>query len=185
MLEPPNRYQYEGMPARATVAVGIRALRRVQPLLTEIWGAPRECVDAVDRAIASAESYVRGGSADPEAGAVLFRLLEHIDRWPITAIMRGAAILAQSCPSEPVCTAAPVVCSINATPPWTVLVGRELETQHTLTRAVWHDVKALHHETQRLGWTDETAIDPDVFGPLWPEGEPDWIHRPSGWDPWV
>lgn len=40
------------------------------------------------------------------------------------------------------------------------------------------DFAALLEAAEREGWTDESPVDPDSLGPIWPDGEPDgWANR--------
>jgi hypothetical protein len=48
-------------------------------------------------------------------------------------------------------------------------------TRERIVATMWRDYHLLAGSTAGQGWTDATPVAPDLFGPLWPDGEP------AGW----
>lgn len=44
--------------------------------------------------------------------------------------------------------------------------------QSAIAGAMLADFELLKHAAAKEGWTDETPVPPEFFGPLWPDGEP-------------
>jgi hypothetical protein len=47
-----------------------------------------------------------------------------------------------------------------------------------ITRDIWRDFDLLFELAAAEKWTDDTPVPPSVFGPMWPDGEPEWA-KPS------
>ncbi|MFN0146596.1 MAG: hypothetical protein ACKVT1_08805, partial [Dehalococcoidia bacterium] len=63
-VEPPSREELVKLPRWARVAFAARCARRVQPLFLKHWpSAPKEHVEALDKAITLAETAARSGRA--------------------------------------------------------------------------------------------------------------------------
>ncbi len=51
---------------------------------------------------------------------------------------------------------------------------RTVDARQAVTDAMWRDFDALTEAAARLRWTNDSPIPSDVFGPLWPDAEPEW-----------
>lgn len=52
-------------------------------------------------------------------------------------------------------------------------------TENVTKSAIRRDIEAIRAMVEREKWTDNTPVDPDSLGPLWPDGEPEgWPEIP-------
>lgn len=230
----PTRDEIKLLPRWAEVAFAARCARRVQILFVSQWpDAPREHIDAVDRAIAYAElsaaaadavfasffickadsasySFVAGADAASDAAnAAAASLAAFRDDAEVAAgaAARAAAVAADNAAacgaaeSRPVyitglsaadAAAAAVAAADNAAFRAAAVAHRTAHpVSYTASSAadaaaraiaealnlIRRDYLLLLDRAKKEGWNDQTKVPPEVFGPMWPDGEPE------GW-PW-
>jgi hypothetical protein len=167
------------LPHRAVVAFAARCARRAEAL----WPAPEETPPpsfeaaraTTTRALEVAEAYAAGGkrrkaTAEPVPDAASDDAL--------SAAIAGAAAQAAEAARVPFAGAADSAAqSADLARAAALLAGGEEAGRAVGDAAVW-DLKLLNLVSTLEGWTHLTAVRPDFFGPLWPDGEP--AARPLG-----
>jgi hypothetical protein len=181
-----SKEQIQSLPRWAQVAFVARCARRVQPIFSAAWpNAPQEHIIAIEKAISGAEA------AAARASSAAFDLIE-------SGLGAGAAALAAglSSPAYEVGMAAEYALGAAAGPlieSSINVASRVAEAFASATRAairtgsgslwlatgvaIYRDFERLKASAMVKGWTDETCVPPEFFGPLWHRGEePDWNH---------
>lgn len=169
----PNKEEIAQLPRWARIAFAARCVRRVQPLYEGLWpDAPQKHISAIEHAIALAERTAAIGLSES---------YESIARKAATAadpaIHRAAAYVAYAASSAaaasgtsditPACEAMDsVYAAVNST-------GSE-EIQSKIIKGICRDFEGLKLQSSEKEWSDRMSVPQDVFGPMWPEGEPDW-----------
>jgi hypothetical protein len=173
-----NDSDMRAIPRWARVALAARTLRRIQPLLLASWPkATKRFQRGVEWAIAEGESAATQGSPTPDLQDAGMAAMKVYGNGPMNAVAAKYLAFAASRVS---------------------FIGRELSAsgaQFALEQAHWavyyfekdHDApgveqamhEAIRNDFQRLKeaskrekWTDLTAVAPDFFGPMWPNGLP-------------
>lgn len=189
-LEPPSEKEIRRLPRWAQVAFAARCARRVQPLFQAGWPkAPAEHVEAVKRAIRIAET---GAAGTTRAGAVAVAASASAATRAVSAASGQARLSAASAAyaadaaavasttaafsADASVVAASARASAAASAAFSAgeaaraVHGAVAETG--VIRAMRADLDKLQAVAKQEGWTDETPVPPEFFGPLWPEGEP-------------
>jgi len=183
MVEIPTKEEIEQLPRWARVAFAARCARRVQPLYVIAWpDAHKNHIRDIDAAITLAEeaaenavknakiSLAAAGNAADSAGYVG----DDIDAYHAvgyTAVR--AATYAAATAAFAADSANPVEDAISISN--VVAAAREavfIEITH-----VRRDLDLLLAKALEEKWDAKTPVPPTVFGPMWPGGEPEWLHE--------
>lgn len=165
----PKENDVMNLPRWARVAFAARCARRVRPLFTASRSdVSSEDVLAVDRALELAESSARlGRSADVHA---------HADA--VVGISHAAAHSDAAKPASYASYAAYDV-FYNATnaayAAATAADAVRAAARAIAIHAMWFDLDLLTELAKMNAWTDDSPVDPDLCGPIWPFG------KPKGW----
>jgi hypothetical protein len=169
----PTQEEIEKLPRFAAVAFAARCARRVQPLFIAGWpDAPRQHIDAVDRAITVAERSAAGapgGAYAAAAAAATAGAAAATAARAARAAMHAAdaAVRAADAVYDPALAVAVVAAAVDA------VAARAARAAVTAARAaIRQDFEQLLSAAERDEWTYDTPVPPEFFGPLWPEGEP-------------
>lgn len=171
------------LPRWAVVAFTARCARRAQPLFTMNWPqAPDEHVKAVEAAITLAESSARVGRANGSAAVVAAvaarAAATAAEDYPdaITAAA-DAAYYAASDAGRAATAVHDAAYAPTAAYYAAVAAGALAAVRIAATRA---DFELLQSLALIAEWSDESPVDPDLLGPLWPQGAPEgWPETPS------
>lgn len=153
----PNKEEIAQLRRWAQLAFAARCARRVQPLFKHFWpDAPKKHVDAVDAAVRLAEHCASIGSltdasADDAADAADDAAHAADDHAEAAGVAAFAAAHAATAAFADAAAFAGI--------------------------ATRNDYELLKTVASLAGWDDDTAVPPDVFGPMWPNG------APKGWPP--
>jgi hypothetical protein len=176
----PTEEELRTLPRWAVVAYAARCARRVQPLFTHYWpDAPREHVEAVDRAItlaeaaaadpASASDWVPALAARSAANAAAnAAAARSAARSAANAAANAALNAAAANPAAAALTAANAAHATAANP-------AAAANAAALAHAARRDFDLLRALAEQHGWTDDSPVDVALLGPLWPDG------LPEGW----
>lgn len=187
----PTKEEIKQLPRWARVAFAVRCAERVRPLFTHAWpDAPREQIDAVDRAISIAKARalnggVGGGTATRAAGSAaglaagLAATPDVVDVGTAAytaAYAAAAATSAVDAATNAADAAAGRVAAVAHATMAADAAGRAYAACAAARRAGGNamrgDLESLRAMAEREGWTDKTPVDADALGPLWPDGEP-------------
>lgn len=180
-FELPTQQELLRLPRRAVLALVARCVRRVQPAYLVAWpNAPQEHVDAFEQAVAMVEvsalkdvpaHTVRDAisavsKATTDASAAYFHLLTYGTGQKITdsaheaaqAAMLAVTAVSDRTNSQVVAAAQRAIASAC------YVCGGYAE--------LYLDKELLKAASRRFGWTDETPVPPEFFGPLWLRGCP-------------
>lgn len=187
----PSQRDLMKLPRWARVAFAVRCGRRAQPLFTLFWpAAPREHVDAIDRALTVAEASARTKRADAgtsraaaaaaRAVAAAARAAGHIAARASAASADAAAAAADASAAyapRAAAAAADAAAAYAARAAAFALTAARV----SLVAGMASDYRLLLAWSERLHWTDDSPVEPDAMGPLWPDppGEPTWANPPE------
>jgi class 3 adenylate cyclase len=194
--KPPTANDLKRLPRWFRVAFASRCARRVQPLFVR-WCQGQRLLAAVDRAISAAESASRY-AMEASAGDAI-RLADTASdaaradadgssgaaRSTARAANRAAAAAADAADAAQSASAATrtVVdaaggAAANASYAADVAYRGESPIRgdgDSITLAhLWRDFDRLIELASVTPATDSTPVPPDAFGPMWPDGEPEW-----------
>lgn len=198
-LKVPSEDEIRELPRWARVAFAARCARRVQPLFLRFWkNAPRESVEAIERAIAFAEYVGSSGLTDVVHSISAVSKMAYIpqsDEYSeqvrkathsaASASSAYAAMAASDAADAANSNAAAVhsamTNSIIAAGSWSassaesdkVVYTQATAAANAVRSAMRRDYALLRKASERLGWDDETPVPVAFFGPLWPMGEPE------------
>lgn len=172
------------LPRWAVVAFAARCARRVQPLFTKYWAkAPDEYVMTINTAITLAESSARVGRADAPvgrahvaAGVVAYDAArpgayEGVAYEGPIYPAAGAAAVARAAAGA-AAAAADANAGAAAADAAYAAAGAARAYSFALA-AIRPDFELLKSLAAFEGWTPESPVDPDLLGPLWPQGVPE------------
>ncbi len=170
----------------AIAAMAARFARRVHPLFEAGWpGAPREHMEALERALLLTETFAATPPTDTQSAFQATMALTATAR-TIAAhagqMHPGAAEAARAVASA-AATAASAACEANAairaanTATHALAAAAHIApaAQHPAHLAATADAERLHCAIANGTAGSTTAISPDWFGPMWPDG------LPEGW----
>ena len=164
-LELPSEPEIGQLPRWAQVAFAARCARRVQPLFQAGWReAPAEHVQAVLRAISGAELSAAAGAFTATHG-VHVAGADAADPFQAAAYAYAAARAAYTAASAARARA-------DTAAEYAALAVQGTAAEGRVIRAMRADFDKLQAAAEKKGWTDQTPVPPEFFGPLWPEGEP-------------
>ena len=181
----PTEDELMQLPRWARVAFAARCAERVRPLFRHYWAdAPEEYVRAVDEAVTLAKRAatasrrdgrfraavrVAAAAADGAANAAE-QACNYADSASVSAAF-AASFAADAAFQAPSRRTRPghVADAVGAASSAARIAGVGTYTNLAMRR----DFALLSALAEREGWTDETAVDPDLLGPLWAEGEPE------------
>lgn len=178
----PGKKELEQLPRWAQVAFAARCAERVRPLYKHFWpDAPQKYIDAVDEAVLVAWRAASQASvpAYAAAAAVAYAAVDAIDVAAAddTAGAYGAAYAAHVAVRASAHAAAANARAANARAADAAAAADDAATHAAASgaaiAAMRRDYELLKALAEREGWTDESAVDPDLLGPLWAEGEPE------------
>jgi hypothetical protein len=174
----PSYKEVELLPRWARVAFAARCARRVLPIIRgassltpgDSFGAVAAAVDAAERCAATADRTIPDRVFAP-AEANLDYFGSHA--------------------SDAVCVAATTVSDTLEAPTTADAIANATNAADSATRAILltssepRDLVFVRKDFDRLlglakehGWTDDTPVPPEVFGPLWPPGRvPRWARE--------
>lgn len=162
----PNEEVLRALPQWARVAFAARCAQRARAVYIQYargnQASPGQ-VAAIDAALALAFATARSGNhpsstRDAAESAYLTR----------DSQARAAAYAAVCAPFA----ADPRVAADTADS-FARAYSRDVLDQNALAvESAWKDYDKLIEESRREGWTDESPVDPDRLGPLWPNGAP-------------
>jgi hypothetical protein len=166
----PTEEELRALPRWAVVAFAARCARRVQPLFTHFWPkAPREHIEAVDRAI----SLTQASAADPSSVSTyeVRAAADYVDDAYVAAT--AADIPEAAYATSPAANAAHAAAAdADSAFLGAFLTARAARAADAVV-AMRRDYELLRAAAASEGWTDDTPVPPEFFGPLWPEGEPE------------
>jgi hypothetical protein len=174
---PPTLNNLLLLPRWARLAFAVRCARRVEPLYAAEKDAKLEYVEAIDHLNTRTAFLARMGRCQDEIGAITFnkdytRVLSIIAASNPAAgfnVARAAlaAYLASIKGADDEKHAADAVSNAaNA--------AGKANAYAAATAAMWTDYQLLFNLVRDENWTDESPVDPDLLGPLWPVGRPAW-----------
>ena len=162
----PTPEELEVLPRLARIAYAARAARRVQPLYVKFWPeAPAQHVEAVDRAIAVAESTAEGNNNHACVGGVAGHAAYAADAGA-RAVGRAAY--------APANAAAYAAADVPAGAAAAAVEAAAYAARDTIASCIRHDFDLLSTFSKLGKWTDKTPVSVAILGPLWPDGEPEW-----------
>lgn len=184
----PTKQEISELPCRAIVAFAARCARRVQPIFELTWpDAPKKYKEAVANAIQFAEAKASKGTFDAarahraaDAAADAAKAVRatyyaaktaiHAARTALTADTFGYA---DAWSYTEVCVASANEAEKSAFAAlYSAKAGNIAESECAFY--IKADLEKLKQAAKKEHWTNETPVLPEFFGPLWPDGEPDW-----------
>jgi hypothetical protein len=188
-----------GLPRWACVAFATRCARRVQPLFTLRWPeALKEHAEAVEKAISLAEAAARTGHADnpmvSNAGslaAMAGSAANHAASSNIATVIASTVAGLAAGTAANVASIAARAREPDGDPDYescliqvlaAVNLGFSVATAHAAYATARSDYELLLALAKEERWSRESPVEPDLLGPLWPYGEPEWWpkdHRPK------
>ncbi|MFC1636331.1 hypothetical protein ACFL5Z_15990 [Planctomycetota bacterium] len=163
----PTEKEIAKLPRLAIVAFAARCARRVQPLFASIWPeVPEKHKKAVTGAIKITEEIAadRRVTADATDAKGVFKTINATDA--AYAAVKTAAYAADAAFATDLDTAYVAYTAARAA------FYAAYSTNHIT--CINADFTRLKQAAKKENWTDETPVPPEFFGPLWPDGEPDW-----------
>lgn len=190
----PTEEEMEALPRWARGAFASRCARRIQPLFQRGWTqAQATHIEAVNAAITLAEDSARQGRAHPLAGRVAnwaqaagqaaFAPFAVPLVGPESEVPFATRAAAASYAADTAAAAADIaVNTVNQGTGSSAFVAAKYATiaadtfgqKAVVASAIASDFATLKLHAHQSKWTDETPVDPDLLGPLWPDGEPKW-----------
>lgn len=178
----PSEGEIKQLPRWARVAFAARCARRVQPLFNQFWSdAPAQHNKAVERAIRLAEESASKAFSNEEA---LYAASE-ADNAAVAAL--GGSNQLASDPAYAAAYAAYLVIdqdNLNNTRSNSVIrslsKGLSRTEKRKYVQQIRNDYERLNKHSREYNWNGRTPVTPDMFGPMWPEEEPDWERRTTG-----
>ena len=171
----PQEEDLRKLPRWAIVAFAARCARRVQPLFAKYWkDAPKEHIEAVDRAITLSEASARVGR--PEAS-----LSDAADAARVAAAAYAAVDAAAYAAADAADAAAYAAVDARAAADAAVdaraaaraaAYAAARAAADAADAAAWSDYDRLLELATAERWAHDAPVDPDRLGPLWPSGEP-------------
>lgn len=207
--QPPTEEELTGLPIWAIVAFAARCARRVAPVY-DTWNgstdsgrqAVASAIGAAERAAATAghrpglyRAYAADAERVPSAAharpAAMAAANAAYAAFAVSYIARGsrgdgngrsdAERAAAGFAAANAANAANSAANAAAT---AIRAEAYRAAREKIVAAMWLDYSLLTSTTAIQRWTDATPVAPDIFGPLWPDGEPvGWLNRLSGEPP--
>lgn len=173
--QPPTEEEVAKLPRPAQVAFAARCARRVQPLFTHSYpDASNRTVESINELILISEVIAShdgpsGASAWPVAFALESDQLKRLHP-AARAVCAAAESAYQTIRDDVDRTSAFNSAHAATTASMAAGYGR---VQDSVLAAMRYDFELLRLATEREGWTDDTPVPPEFFGPMWPDGEPE------------
>jgi hypothetical protein len=184
----PTEEEIRQLPRWAQVAFAARCAWRVHPLFKASWpDAPQDQVDAVVRVIEMAENAAASPKSSKRFTTTAFNAAENARliasmntrlaaREAAHEAVRvgayaadAAAIAAMRSEDDQYSTYKAIRAAATAAE----RAGSK-ETESLVIAGIRRDFEHLFNLSIDNKWDDETPVSPDVFGKMWPYGEPDW-----------
>jgi len=179
----PTEQELRELPRLARVAFAARCARRVQALFNASWpGASEKHLPALDKAITLAEradaaaarsavyAAVRAAYASAKGAADDAVKACDADAYDAEAYDAAAYAVASAdavCLADAACLAYAAAYAADA-------AGKSAaDATNAANAAMRRDYALLNEAAKREGWSDETPVPPEFFGPLWAEGVPE------------
>lgn len=172
----------------ARVVVLARAMRRLQPLLAEVWPeAPKWCAEAIEKAIASGETAAAQGAPTADMRAAAFGAMKVYGCMPDKLLFsdRGFA-------RDIGYTASRVSFAGSETEPFFAMEGiqgaiaiaeeyaeyrKDTALAKPFVQVTLREYEQLKAASQAGKWKTKTPVDGAQLGEIWPDG------LPQGWPP--
>lgn len=166
----PTKEELLKLPRWARVAFAARCARRVQPLFVKHWPkAPKEHIEAVERAITLAESSARAGRAeDLVTTAAASRAAAAYAAATISATARATAAARATAyaATTATTTAARAAADAAADAATAADTAADAYTAYPAYPAMRRDFNRLLTLAREEKWTSDTPVDPDWLGPI-------------------
>lgn len=197
--KPPTGADMLTLPKWARLAFSSRSVGRVLHVFTANWpGAPRGYFNAVVSAVEYAHGAASSGVLDSAVCEQLAYDTEHVAADGVKAayaadIDDDSAFFARDAAeldsAASVATAASL--AVSACNPDTAAFASATafhSVQHArrqvVLQSMWFDYDLLVELAKFNNWNDDSPVDPDLCGPLWPFGKPEgWREEPSTLEP--
>jgi hypothetical protein len=174
----PSDRDMQAIPRWARVALAARTLRRIQPLLLASWPkATRKYRQGVEWAIAEGERAAAQGRSTPDLQEAGMAAMDVYGSEPMDATTANFLTFAASRVSfgGQQRNASDAQLSLKDA----LLAVSCFEEEHAAPgvkkaslEGIWADFQELKESSKREKWTDNTPVNPDSFGPMWPNGLP-------------
>lgn len=162
------------------IVFGARCLRRLEPLMSNSGDVSPELVSTTTRAIEQCEASALRGSVSSDMSAILqlsLSSLQQSNNIASLAISRAAANLALAVDSEVLSRLTEVVTIAEN---MHFEGSKEPALDHwSFVQSLWWDYDLLRSIAEKDNWNDDSPVDPDLLGPLWPAGIPSWWPEDS------
>lgn len=173
-----TRHQIEQLPRWARVAFAARCVRRAQSALLVSYRPEyfRRSFDEIDQGIRIAETAAANGTLlkrNPAEAMSIAKAAFSSNQDTLGHVARAAYHLIRSMTKEESAgrTEKAIGASLQA-----IQSASSIDTKRAasaIENAFHHDLAYITKLTSSRDYTDTTAVPPEVFGPMWPEGTPD------------
>jgi hypothetical protein len=167
----PTAEEIAALPRSAGMAFAARCVRRVVPLYRHAWpAAPDHHRAAVERAV----RVVEQSAGEAERAAAAFATAEAADaagRASAGAAFDAARAAARLAGADSLPAAA---FAVRGAADALVRAATYRTSLTRQLRRIRRDFDRIAHLAKTNGWTDETPVPADAFGPMWPNRAPDW-----------
>jgi hypothetical protein len=164
----PSKEELQVIPRWARVAFGARCARRVQPLIKPDFPGAAKYLEVTEAAIVMSERSAAAAEVDHsyvEDDTVKGEGDSDFDAYAHDTAYAAAAAVDPLDDDHAAAARDAAIAASRAFPAF----------EDPLAVALRYDYQLLRDTAQREGWTDETPVPPQFFGPLWPFG------APQGW----
>lgn len=188
----------QGLPRWAGVAFVIRCARRVQPIFNMSWPeAPVEHIKTIDAALYASESAARNGQADLRTIGLAEAVRDVAAAYDLAVQMTTRRDVAKAhgfedrSVSPPFANPTPFGKSAVIATAQAIYLANSPTATRSAVFATFHaaafrvlvdviaaaraDFELLKSLAVSEEWTNESPVDPDLLGPLWPQGVPGWL----------
>ena len=170
----PSEEEIKQLPRWAQVAFAARCARRVQPLFTACWpDAPQKHINAVEQAITMTEKAYAYATADladaaytATAAAAAYPIAADAAYAAYSAAYAVVAVEAETTTTKAAAAVSEAYAAVKK------IGSKELESW--ALAGIRRDFDTLVQLSKKKKWNDDAPVRPEVFGPMWPDGEPDW-----------
>lgn len=169
----PSEEDIVKLPCWARVAFAARCARRVQPIFAASWPqAPEKHVDTIENAISYAERSAAAANASEHFIYTVVNVASDAYKAKSYAAMFVADAAVNACSyakEQGPYTGTMLTFTFSVA---SQAAGAAAKYGVNIHESIRRDFERLRESAMSQGWTKETPVPPDFFGPLWPEGEP-------------
>ncbi|MAY75651.1 MAG: hypothetical protein CMJ31_13230 [Phycisphaerae bacterium] len=163
----PTEEELARLPRNAVVAYALRCAMRVRPLVEVYWpNAPRKQLAAIDRAI----TLVQAAVTNPASTSA-----SELSHAAVAADAAANAADAANAAAARAALAARAAAAADTAHAAHAAHAAAASNVAAANAAAGADYNTLAHLAREDGWADDTGIDVERLGPLWPQG------TPAGW----